>query len=68
MRVEKQKTKQEEPKEKTVTLTVNDWNILQASLLLLAECVGKLGIPAKDVGTVYTNCIVLVDNIKKQVQ
>lgn len=68
MRVEKQTKKQEEPKTVSITLSVNDWNILTSSLMLLAECVGKLGIPVSSVGTVYTNCIVLADKINKEVQ
>ena len=39
MRVEKQTKKQEEPKTVSITLSVNDWNILTSSLMLLAECI-----------------------------
>ncbi len=61
-----QKKTESEPKTLTVTLPATDWAILAASLNLLAENVGRLGIEPKLVGNVYQNCVILSNEIKSQ--
>lgn len=55
-----------ESESKTVTLLASDWEILTATLSLMAENVGRLGIEPKLVGNVYQNCLILSNSITEQ--